>query len=435
MFCTVFIAKSQTYRFKIFDPIVVIDYNKNAVIVIEDSAYQVQISLKTKKAVKKSLYWDKQLSFNELRSEFIPLSENGSPIYFVERGCGWVCVLRNDSIVRIDQSFHHQSQYGGAYFMYKGAPHILGGYGIFTLKGIMTRYDSRTNQWSKVTQVDTPYFFFNNVYYKSGSKLFAQCSRNETTPWKNNSFFYYDIKRNRWKNLGHSLLFDTIGNQSQITITGNYIIKDDVLYEVNPDLNRLVVYQFKSDNSCSAVYEINQLKIIVSLVHNFQKDSYFSLLDIYENKVFHQKYFSKEGTLFETAKPKVGWMFATFILLLLLVLVLSALFFLNKWRKTRVVKTAFLSDNVQLLLQLWMNKADGNLELNEINDFVSYDNPSIDTLKKRRENFLKTFNDEITSYYGFRGESVYTSAINPLDKRMKILVLNPKLIAKLKKGN
>ena len=318
--------------------------------------------------------------------------------------------------------------------MHQGAPHILGGYGIFTFKGIMTRYDSRTNQWSKVTQVDTPYFFFNNVYYKSGSKLFAQCSRNETNPWKNNSFFYYDIKRNRWKNLGHSLLFDTIGNQNQITITGNYMIKDDVLYEVNPDLNRLVVYQFKSDNSCSAVYEMNKLKIVVSQVHNFQKDTYFSLLDIYENKVFKQKFFLKEGTLFETAKPKAGSMITTIILLLLMVLA-SVLYFLIKRRKKRVRKTANLSDNVQLLLQLWMNKADGNLELNEINDFVSYDNPSIDTLKKRRESFLKTFNDEITSYYGFRGESVYTTAINPFDKRMKILVLNPKLIAKIKKGN
>ena len=435
MFCMVFIAKAQTYRFKILDPIVIIDHNQNAIIVIEDSAYQVQISLKTKKVVKKSLFWDKRLSFNELRTEFTPLSEQGSPIYFVERGCGWVCELRNDSIVRIDQSFHHQSQYGGAFFMHQGAPHILGGYGIFTFKGIMTRYDSRTNQWSKVTQVDAPYFFFSNVYYKSGSKLFAQCSRNETTPWKNNSFFYYDIKRNRWKNLGHSLLFDTIGNQNQITITGNYMIKDDVLYEVNPDLNRLVVYQFKTDNSCSAVYEINNFKIVVSQVHNFQKDTYFSLLEIYENKVFKQKYLLKEGALFERAKPKTGWKFTAIILLLLLVLVLSTLYFLKKWRKKRVRKIANLSDNVQLLLQLWMNKADGNLELNEINDFVSYDNPSIDTLKKRRESFLKTFNDEITSFYGFRGESVYTTAINPFDKRMKILVLNPKLVAKIKKGN
>jgi hypothetical protein len=433
MFCMVFIAKAQTYRFKISDPIVVIDYNNNAVIAIEDSAYQVQISLKTKKVVKKSLYWDKQLSFNQLRTEFIPLSENGSPIYFIERGCGWVCELRNDSIVRIDQSFHHQSQYGGAYFMHKGAPHIFGGYGIFTFKGIMTRYDSRTNQWAKVSEVDSPYFFFSNVYHKRGSKLFTQCSRDETTPWKNNAFFCYDITGNKWKNLGYSLLFDTIGNHSQIKITGNYIIKDDVLYEIKPDLNRLVVYKFKTNNSCSAVYEINQFKITVSLVHNFQNDSYFSLLDIYEDKIFQQKYFLKEGTLFETAKPKVEWTFTTIILLLLLVL--SALYFLNNWRKKRTLKTADLSDNVKLLLQLWMNKADGNLELNEINDFVSYDNPSIDTLKKRRENFLKTFNDEITSYYGFRSESVYTTAINPLDKRMKILVLNPKLIAKIKKGN
>ena len=106
IFCWSFIAKAQTYQIKIKDPILCFDHISNQLIVIEDSSYQISISLNTKKSIKRPLYWDKELSFRSLKTSYTPLSIPGSPIFFIDSGCGWVCQLRNDSMVRIDQSFH-----------------------------------------------------------------------------------------------------------------------------------------------------------------------------------------------------------------------------------------------------------------------------------------------------------------------------------------
>ena len=86
--CCIFVGKSQSYRLKIVDPVICFDYNQNKLVVIEDSTYRLEISLKTKKVIKKPFKWDGQVSFNELRTAFVPLSEKGSPMYFVDHGGG-----------------------------------------------------------------------------------------------------------------------------------------------------------------------------------------------------------------------------------------------------------------------------------------------------------------------------------------------------------
>jgi hypothetical protein len=75
------------------------------------------------------------------------------------------------------------------------------------------------------------------------------------------------------------------------------------------------------------------------------------------------------------------------------------------------------------------------LELSEINDFVNYDEPSPDTLKKRRETLLRQFSSELAQEYGFLEDNIYTTQSHPKDKRMKLLVLNSMLVNKVKKEN
>ena len=86
------------------------------------------------------------------------------------------------------------------------------------------------------------------------------------------------------------------------------------------------------------------------------------------------------------------------------------------------------------LLNFWLTKPDLKIEMNEINDFVAQDNPSIDTLKKRRETLLKGLRQAIDFY--FRNELNEEKAISeyhhPQDSRMKILMLHEKVALALK---
>jgi len=55
--------------------------------------------------------------------------------------------FRNDSIVRIDNSFLHQNQYGAVSFVYKNEIYFFGGYGLFTYKNILTKFDFKSKEW------------------------------------------------------------------------------------------------------------------------------------------------------------------------------------------------------------------------------------------------------------------------------------------------
>ncbi|MEY2692377.1 MAG: hypothetical protein RIT03_767 [Bacteroidota bacterium] len=70
--------------------------------------------------------------------------------YLVHDGCGPVLEFRNDSIVRIDNSFLHRSQFGAAKFVYNNEIYFFGGYGLFTTKNILTKYNFKSKEWIEV---------------------------------------------------------------------------------------------------------------------------------------------------------------------------------------------------------------------------------------------------------------------------------------------
>jgi hypothetical protein len=63
---------------------------------------------------------------------------------------GPVLEWRNDSLVRIDNSFLHQNQYGAASLVYKNEFYYFGGYGLFTFKNILTKYIFKSREWMAV---------------------------------------------------------------------------------------------------------------------------------------------------------------------------------------------------------------------------------------------------------------------------------------------
>lgn len=74
----------------------------------------------------------------------------GDKTYLVHHGCGPVLEYRNDSIVRIDHSFLHQNQYSAVSFVYKNEIYFFGGYGLFTFKNILTKFDFKTKEWNLI---------------------------------------------------------------------------------------------------------------------------------------------------------------------------------------------------------------------------------------------------------------------------------------------
>lgn len=177
---------AQTFRFNNLNPCVFYNYELDKLCVIDDISQMLLISLESKKLERRPIHLDKQITFKQLLTEYVPLSEKGSPIYFVDGGCGYVLQLRNDSIVRIDNSFHHRNQFGGAYFLHKGAPYIFGGYGLFSVKNFITHFDPKLKEWYLENQSKIVDPAMTSPYYKEKDNLYALVNINGS--FKNPNF-------------------------------------------------------------------------------------------------------------------------------------------------------------------------------------------------------------------------------------------------------
>lgn len=152
----------------------------------------------------------------------------GTKTYLVHEGCGPVLEFRNDSIVRIDNSFLHRNQYGAAKFVYRNEIYFFGGYGLFTCKNILTKFNFQTREWIEIkTFSDSPienrtgatwYLSENNLYLFGG----YNDSPNKPSLTKiNNILWKLNLPTMRWSKEGEVNITLQQNNSQDIWIDNN----------------------------------------------------------------------------------------------------------------------------------------------------------------------------------------------------------------------
>lgn len=86
------------------------------------------------------------------------------------------------------------------------------------------------------------------------------------------------------------------------------------------------------------------------------------------------------------------------------------------------------------LLSLFIAHQEKGIEIHQINDLLNFGDPSIDTLKKRREQLLKEFKYKLSKHFNIELNEVFLEERMSTDKRMKIMFLNPLIYEHLKKN-
>jgi hypothetical protein len=82
------------------------------------------------------------------------------------------------------------------------------------------------------------------------------------------------------------------------------------------------------------------------------------------------------------------------------------------------------------LIKLLLKSSNG-LEISFINDLVNYDNPSLDTLKKRREILLRELKIKLALVFNISESEILIEQRMVTDKRMKLIFLNPEILNRL----
>ena len=448
LFTTVF-SFAQEFYFK-QKPFMFFDNNSNQIILVENDS----TIIKTKKKNRIKL---KSNNILAPLSEYIPFYIQ-KKTYFVHNGCGVVLEYRNDSIVRIDNSYLHKNQFGAASFVYKDEIYFFGGYGMFTHKNILTKYDFKLREWllvntfedEKLPPLTSSYFKINGNYlYVFGGSwtIKSNVFENKEDVWQLN------LKTMRWKKFKTNLFKScpSYASNCNNTIYFNYsIIFKSCKSIVGIDFKKNIISKYNTFfdfGIISSFFMNNQINVILEQDNTIKNGYYvfksFPINDILKNPI------SEESFYYEEQPYYLYGIVGIFILLMLWFLYrkkrfisyyLSPILPFQYWQETELLyfkgkKVKHLSeDDIKILnkMALYPNQF---ISLNEFNEMftIDYENENYSAIVKRREKKLETFLQMIANISSYDFQDLLHERKNEIDKRIKEVLFLPKKIKFVKK--
>ena len=417
------------------------DYSTKSFCVLDDSTFLWKYDENKIKWQKTPLELSIDMPFAKFLYEFIPMSENGTPVYFVHGGCGVVFSLAKNRISRHDHSFYHRNQFGGTYFMDEGEPRIYGGYGLFTYKNFITRYDTIRREWFMIQSYSTsPPIGFKNVIQKNKKfyYLFDGFKSVYSNYKKNKDLWQFNIYTNKWRNLGKvnpAIIVKRLEFSDEQIQTQKYMYScyNNMIFTFDFDKFKFKKYKIKSNLIFRKILKDGDLFL---LLKSTKKQTNFVEIS---NDVFLKQLDFEEGDIL-IKKSTFLSDFKFIILFTIIILVVLGLFifykksYLKNSKSYNSEKKLFkeFNETEKEFIHLLIYHSETGLEISFINDLVNQDQPSIDTLKKRRESLLKELRYKLATKFNLSQEDVFIEKRMNTDKRMKLLFLNEMIHKKYK---
>ena len=178
--------------------------NPNYYYVLTDEGYYVSESSEsyTFKLYTKPLPKSLNVGINTL----LPVTHK-SKTYLLYPGGGLLYSFSNGFIERVDRSFPHRNQYGGYFFSYADNLFLIGGYGYWQTKSIITKFNFNSGDWEIVaTSGQSPDGIDQGTFYIKNNKLyvfdFLTRTSNNQKEKRNNNLYTLNLETFVWNKLG-----------------------------------------------------------------------------------------------------------------------------------------------------------------------------------------------------------------------------------------
>jgi hypothetical protein len=372
--------------------------------------------------------------------------------YLVNKGCGEVYEFRNDSIIRIDNSFQHKNQFASNSFVYKDEIYYFGGYGLFTFKNILTKFDFKTKEWELLKYKDynkipeprqAALSFLKDDFLYIVSGYSEDYETNQTT---GNSIKLTDV----WKLNLKTMIWDFVGNiNSQKELLYNF--SGLASYQTNNQLiydnNRL--FEFDFENNTLKLSEPKD-KYMLSFNERYNKENneiIYAVKSTDESlnniQIVVEPFKNYSGTMSktETLVSSYNTFYISSIIAILL-FAICLLYFKKRKKSTNEKNCIVFKDNIfshknkQLnnlsldeteLLTFFFKNYNNSLQMNEVVDFFSKnDTTNYNTLTKKKDNVLNSLKQKLAFVLDINEDDLFIYQKNNEDKRIKEIQLNPR---------
>ncbi len=367
---------------------------------------------------------------------------HNSKTYLLYPGGGLLYSFIDGAIERIDRSFPHRNQYGGYFFSHKNNLYLIGGYGFWQTKSIITKFNFNNGDWEIInTTGQLPKGLDQGTYFVEDDNLyvFDFLSRNTNNQKEKNedNLYVLNLKNFSWKKLGVinnivKPINQVKGSKRFFNIDGKILIS----YLESPeffmaDLKTNVIQNYRDDalfyKSGGAIVKGNALVgAIKNPVTGLITVESFDLNNVLSNKL------DKELYLYRGSKEFFIYIFLSFTFLLFLIIILAIyykrvgqIYILDKDTFSGSGKTIGLIKKEYDILKLFSEKRSVSnssimeifLEENKTKDFaVKKKNMTVlDLEKKLSLVFKKSFIEKQKSSFDSRQINYF------LNKKVKII--------------
>jgi hypothetical protein len=377
--------------------------------------------------------------------------------FLVQDGSGPVLEFRNDSIVNCNNSSLFRNQIGSAKFVYKNELHLLGGYGLFTYKNIVTKYDAKNKDWIQIQtfgdEIPSPrtkfysYLVNENLYVFGGEE---EDSSNCLIPKKcDNTIWKLHLPTMQWHKIG-KLDSNLLAQNTFLPFSANdklYLISTNIfgtVYEVDIVKNTIKKFTEKTLIIPTQIYFDNTKKklVCVTWISNgkykvFQADLNSFLGNPISEGAFIMPFYKE----FTTASFGFG--------LGVLFIILAIAILLNKHKKNKLLPfngiiykketgncyhKNKLIDNLEepelRILMYLIENAIRFVSLNELNHLFENGNntENFSSIVKRREITLASLLQKLSNITKISEKELLLNHKNPEDKKIKEIRIDPSLL-------
>lgn len=371
--------------------------------------------------------------------------------YLVNDGCGVVLEYRNDSIVRIDNSMLHKNQYNATPFIYNNEMYLFGGYGLFTFKNIITKYNFDTKEWNELIsqsdEIPVPTWYSKRILV--GDKLYlfrGEYSTKKTNPIsviKDDALWVYNLKDNTYKKLGICYKnltekfeqFDNFQANNKL-----YFILEELICEIDI-LNNTLKYYKKNSKIKPLYYFYDNKSDVVFMLNPKAATDELTLKSIKLSSLLNRKPFKTEP-FYASSVYVAFWNSYKVHIVFGVLLVLIPLGFRNIYRKRSLNYIVYNQKKKQLnyksninlnlneleeklLIHLIKNNAT-YIQLNTLNNYFENENQeNFNLIVKKRDLLLNSLFYKLQSVLQIEQEVMVLQQKNKTDKRIKEIRLNP----------
>tara|TARA_R110002072_G_scaffold22666_2_gene79603 strand:+ start:13112 stop:14428 length:1317 start_codon:yes stop_codon:yes gene_type:complete len=373
---------------------------------------------------------------------------NEDKTLIVASSCGPVYQFEENDFKRLDNSFPHRNQYGAGHFLYNNTPHLFGGYGLFTFKNLITKFNFNTGEWEevKVNSKVKPEPRREFLYHQNDSLFYVinGLKKDPKNPSKakiidDNRLWKLDLNTMMWKKAG-TVKQSLDGYFSYLSFTSN-----GKWYLVGPEILELDV-----ENNTFRKYKMREWKRVQQLAFDESSNVVTYIYKATSSNNFHvqsqplDKFIGEliiEDKLF---KSNLKW----YILAGTLLTLLLTLLYYNKTKKQLIQpfrgivyhpeedrfyfkKQAItnLEENEHKLFKFLSLNKESFIQLNDINHLFNGDvADNYVTISKRREVAQAELLLKLSILLNVPKEKILQERKSPKDKRIKEIKLAPGVV-------